>query len=145
VLLGIGVAFTLPGATAAALAAVDHSRAGIASGVINATRQVGGALGIAIMGSVGATLTASRFHEHVAGLPPAAGAGRLEPLVVGGRAGLIADPRLHHAALDSFVHGVRGAMLTASLLALAGALIALVGLAGARRTAPHGAHAAVEV
>ena len=70
------------------------ARAGIASGVVNAMRQVGGALGIAIIGSVGATLTASRFHEHVAGLPPAAGADRLEPLVVGGRASLIADPRL---------------------------------------------------
>jgi EmrB/QacA subfamily drug resistance transporter len=139
VLLGIGVAFTLPGATSAALGAVDHARAGIASGVVNATRQVGGALGIAIMGSVGATLTASRFHEQVAG------AGQLDPLVVGGRASLITDPRLHHAALDSFVHGVRGAMLTASLLALAGAGIALVGLAGARRSAPQGAHAAVEV
>ena len=65
--------------------------------------------------------------------------------MVGGRASLIADARLHHAALDSFVHGVRGAMLAASLLALAGALIALVGLAGARRTRTQGAHAAVEV
>ena len=68
-LLGIGMALTMP--------ARPHgdgrrrpARAGIASGVVNARRQVGGALGIAIMGSVGATLTPSRFHEHVAGLPP---------------------------------------------------------------------------
>jgi DHA2 family methylenomycin A resistance protein-like MFS transporter len=48
--LGIGGGLSVPPITAALLDAVDAARAGLASGVLNAGRQLGGALGVAIFG-----------------------------------------------------------------------------------------------
>lgn len=45
-----GIALMVPTMTNATLSAVDASRVGIASGVLNAARQVGGMLGVAIFG-----------------------------------------------------------------------------------------------
>jgi EmrB/QacA subfamily drug resistance transporter len=54
---GIGLAF-VP-ATIAAVAGVDRSDAGLASGLVNTSRQVGGSLGLAIL----ATLATQRSHD----------------------------------------------------------------------------------
>ncbi len=45
--VGIGIAFTMPAATAATIESAPADRAGIASGVLNAARQAGGAIGVA--------------------------------------------------------------------------------------------------
>ncbi|QNK71387.1 MFS transporter [Variovorax sp. PAMC26660] len=45
-----GVALTVPTMTNATLSSVDASRAGIASGVLNSARQIGGMLGVAVFG-----------------------------------------------------------------------------------------------
>ena len=45
-----GIALVVPTMTNATLSSVDASRAGIASGVLNSARQVGGMLGVAIFG-----------------------------------------------------------------------------------------------
>lgn len=45
-----GIALMVPTMTNATLSSVDASRAGIASGVLNSARQVGGMLGVAIFG-----------------------------------------------------------------------------------------------
>lgn len=50
--IGFGTAFTMPAATAAILETVPPGRAGIASGALNASRQTGGALGVALMGAL---------------------------------------------------------------------------------------------
>ena len=69
ILVGAGMALTMPAVSATGMAAVDRDRSGIASGVINANRQLGGALGIAVLGSVAATLTRDAWHEGLAQLP----------------------------------------------------------------------------
>ena len=43
------------------MSAVDPSRSGIASGVVNAMRQIGGALGIAVLGAVAAQASSSAW------------------------------------------------------------------------------------
>ncbi len=58
VLLGIGMAGTQPSMTAAAMLAAPREYAGIASGVLNAARQVGGVVGVALFG----TLIADKVH-----------------------------------------------------------------------------------
>ncbi len=64
---GFGMAFTMPAATAAVIDAAPADRAGIASGVLNAARQTGGAIGVALLG----TLIAG--HAFVDGLHAAMG------------------------------------------------------------------------
>ena len=49
-LAGSGIALTIPTITNATLAAVPNTQAGIASGLLNAARQLGGVIGVAIFG-----------------------------------------------------------------------------------------------
>jgi DHA2 family methylenomycin A resistance protein-like MFS transporter len=49
---GFGTSFTMPAATAAVMGAAPDDRGGLASGVLNASRQVGGAVGIALLGAL---------------------------------------------------------------------------------------------
>lgn len=48
---GFGISFTMPAATSAVVEGVPADRSGIASGSLNASRQVGGAIGIALLGA----------------------------------------------------------------------------------------------
>jgi EmrB/QacA subfamily drug resistance transporter len=64
ILGGVGMASTMSPMTAAALGAVPVAKAGVGSGVLNTFRQVGGALGIAVMGAILAS------SVHVAPINP---------------------------------------------------------------------------
>jgi len=50
--MGFGVAFTIPGATVATVHSAPDGRAGIASGALNASRQIGSLMGVAIFGTI---------------------------------------------------------------------------------------------
>ncbi|OKH58795.1 hypothetical protein NIES2130_12595 [Scytonema sp. HK-05] len=52
VLLGIGAGVTVPAMTATILWSVPKEQSGIASAVLNSSRQVGGVLGVALLGSL---------------------------------------------------------------------------------------------
>jgi len=67
---GFGMAFTMPAATTAIIGAAPAERAGIASGVLNASRQAGGAIGVALLGAFvggGAFIPGLRAAMLVAG------------------------------------------------------------------------------
>src|SRR5438105_2262350 len=49
---GVGMAMTMSPMTSAAMGAVPVEKAGVGSGVLNSFRQVGGSLGIAVMGAI---------------------------------------------------------------------------------------------
>ena len=49
---GVGMSLTMTPTTAAAMSAVAVDKAGVGSAVLNSARQVGGSLGIAVMGSI---------------------------------------------------------------------------------------------
>ena len=49
---GIGMGMTMTPVTAAAMSAVSVDKAGVGSAVLNSARQVGGSLGIAVMGAI---------------------------------------------------------------------------------------------
>lgn len=49
---GFGMALTMPAATAAVMGSAPAQRAGLASGVVNTARQVGGAIGVALLGTL---------------------------------------------------------------------------------------------
>jgi EmrB/QacA subfamily drug resistance transporter len=62
---GIGMGATMTPLTAAAMSAVAVDKAGVGSAVLNSARQVGGSLGIAVMGSIVASSTdyLTGFHD----------------------------------------------------------------------------------
>lgn len=49
---GIGFGLTIPASTTVALACVPGDQAGLASGILNSFRQLGGALGVAVVGAI---------------------------------------------------------------------------------------------
>jgi len=64
---GFGMAFTMPAATAAVIESAPEDRAGIAAGVLNASRQAGGAIGVALLGTLLAgTSFVSGLHAAMA-------------------------------------------------------------------------------
>jgi MFS transporter, DHA2 family, methylenomycin A resistance protein len=62
---GFGMALTMPAATASVIEAAPADRGGIAAGVINAARQAGGVLGVALLGSLVHAGTAFLSGLHV--------------------------------------------------------------------------------
>jgi EmrB/QacA subfamily drug resistance transporter len=62
VLGGVGMSFVMTPMSAAAMGAVPIDKAGVASGVLNTFRQVGVALGIAIMGAILAKRESAALH-----------------------------------------------------------------------------------
>ncbi len=81
-LIGIGIGFAFVPISIAALAGVQASEAGLASGLINTSQQIGGALGIAAL----STIATSRTGDAVAGgsaLPSALVDGFTAAFVVG--------------------------------------------------------------
>lgn len=68
VAIGFGTAFTMPAMTAAVIESAPKARSGIAAAVLNASRQVGGVLGVALLGSL-----VSRRSSFVPGMHVALG------------------------------------------------------------------------
>jgi EmrB/QacA subfamily drug resistance transporter len=138
VAMGIGIAMTMPTTTATAMGSVSPDKAGIASGVVNASRQVGGALGIAVLGTVGASFATSRWNTFVHTAPAGAQekTKQLTGLVVGGQSrtiGRLAGPKAQDAAAQAFVHGLNSAMYVGAALTFIAALVAFFGLSGFRQ------------
>ncbi len=63
-LTGIGMGFAFVPMTIGALAGVRHADAGVASGLINTSQQVGGAIGVAAATTIAATYTGRYLDVH---------------------------------------------------------------------------------
>jgi hypothetical protein len=70
VLLGLGMGLTSAPATESIMGAVQTDKAGIGSAVNDATREVGGTLGVAVIGSVFASLYATQVEGLRGTCPP---------------------------------------------------------------------------
>jgi EmrB/QacA subfamily drug resistance transporter len=64
VLIGLGIGMSFVPMTLSATTGVPPHEAGLASGLINTTRQVGGALGLAIMATVATTIATDHLVGH---------------------------------------------------------------------------------
>jgi EmrB/QacA subfamily drug resistance transporter len=62
VLIGIGAGLSFPALMTLAMSAADPTDAGLASGLVNTTQQVGGALGLAVLATLASSHTSSAFH-----------------------------------------------------------------------------------
>jgi MFS transporter, DHA2 family, multidrug resistance protein len=121
--LGLGVGLALPAAMSAALGTLKAERAGAGSGLMQAVRQLGGTIGVAVLG----TVLSSGYRDSVpAGmLPPAA----LQSVRRSVSAGVAAARQLHdsillRAVLTAFVHGMDLALAISCAVVLASAVLA---------------------
>ncbi|MCX5145305.1 MULTISPECIES: MFS transporter [unclassified Streptomyces] len=121
VVTGLGVGMATPALAAAALGAVAPARAGMAGGALNTARQLGMALGIAVLGAV----FQAGLKDGLGG--SGQGPGTAEALA-SGRAGelLAAGPAARVWVEEAFASGLRGTFLVSGLMGLAGALVVLV-------------------
>jgi EmrB/QacA subfamily drug resistance transporter len=137
VVLGIGMGFTQAPATEAIMGAVPQRQAGIASAVNGSTRLFGGTLGVAVIGSVAASLYASRLDALLPpGLPGQAitaargsvggGAAAAQRLAQAGLPG--PARRLADAADAAFMHSLSGACLVAAGVTAFGVLLVAIWL-----------------
>ncbi|MFF6875786.1 MFS transporter [Streptomyces sp. NPDC012474] len=135
---GLGFGFAVVPAIDGALAALPADRAGSGSGLLMTLRQVGGAIGIALLGSLLAGVYRDRLD--VTGLPARA-AGTAEESVVA--AHLVAEHTgaagLATSANSAYVHGMGVVLLVCGVAALLAALLAGTFLPGTR-TAPDVGH-----
>ena len=61
---GAGMGFSFVPVTIASLAGVERADAGVASGLMNTSRQIGGAIGLATVSTIAATATSNYTHAH---------------------------------------------------------------------------------
>jgi MFS family permease len=122
---GLGTGFAMIPAMNAVMGAVPDGHAGAGAAVNNTLRQVGGALGVAILGSLLSSAYAHRLDPALAHLPAAQAHAARDSVVAA-----VADPALRAAASDAFVHGLAAVVLASAAAAVLAALACLRYLPG---------------
>lgn len=130
--LGVGLGLALPPATDSIMGSLPLNEAGVGSATNGTMIQVGGALGVAVLGSVLQTRYASKVDALMAGhhVPPAI-AGDIRSsiggaLAVATRVGGPIGAALRHGASVGYVEGMHVATIVATIVALAGVVAALL-------------------
>jgi len=98
-----GMGFTTAPSTGAIMRSLPLHKAGVGSAVNDITRELGGALGVAVLGSLVASQFRSSVHGAVSGLPAKATHSLAEALQHASAVGGASGGTIAHAARDSFV------------------------------------------
>lgn len=161
VVLASGMGLTMAPATESIMGSIPREKAGIGSAMNDTTRQVGGALGVAVIGSALASVyrpnvieklastgladiaagdgsTAAQAQQAVGAIHDQLGAAFVvADRLPGGPDGPLGAPVIH-AAQSAFVDGFAGAVLVGALVALLGAIVVFVFLPARATDAPTG-------
>ena len=133
ILGGGGLGLITAPATEAIMGAVAKEKAGVGSAVNDATRLFGATLGVAVIGSIAASMYSTRLGVTLPAALPAPVVAAAEGSVGGalvaaqalGRAGaMVAARALDASAVQAFLHAFRGALEVAGTVAIAGGLFA---------------------
>jgi len=130
VVFAMGMALAGTPSTTAITEALPHQKQGVASAVNDTARELGSALGIAILGSALNQAYRDGMAEAVRSLPAQAREAALSSIAFASSpqveaAGAAARPVVE-AARRSFVDGVHGALVVAAAVALVGAVAVLL-------------------
>jgi EmrB/QacA subfamily drug resistance transporter len=133
VVYGLGLGLTSAPATESIMGAISRAKAGVGSAVNDSTRLIGGTLGVAVIGSVYASVYGSRLTATM----PAAVPGQVAAIAhqsIGaayaavGKIAALGHPALgqalHDAATNAFLRGLTIGALVAGGVAALGALLA---------------------
>ncbi len=128
-LMGLGMGATMAPATDSIMGSLPLAKAGVGSAMNDTTRMVGGALGVAVIGSVLSSSYGDAMAPAVTGLPAPVAAAASDSvgaaLSVAERIGPQAND-LILAARSSFVESMGDAVLVAAGVALLGAIVAFL-------------------
>jgi DHA2 family multidrug resistance protein-like MFS transporter len=138
VVIALGVAPPVTLGTDLVVGCVPPQRAGVASGISETGAELGGALGIAVLGSIGVAVYRSELADAVPRGVPAGPSATAEDTLSGATEaaeGLPGDvgEELLDTAREAFTQGMQVAALTGAAVAVATAVLALVFL---RRPGP---------
>jgi EmrB/QacA subfamily drug resistance transporter len=125
VLLASGLGLSTTPATTDIVDSVPPEQQGVASAVNDTSRELGTALGIALLGSIVTSRYTSGIRTHLTGLPARAADAIKGSIAVAQTAAQHAGPRgaqIAHAASQAFVNGIHAAMIVAAGLLLVGAV-----------------------
>jgi hypothetical protein len=127
VLLGTGAGLALPTATGSVVGSVPPTDSGVASAADTTAIQLGGALGVAVIGSLLATRYRDRMTGALSGRPfPATVKSSLGGALAAARADGTTGPPLIHLAKTAFNSGMDLGLRNGAVVAVAGCLIALI-------------------
>lgn len=127
-LFGLGMGLAMAPATELVMSSLPSAKAGVGSALNDTTRSVGGALGVAVVGSVLAAGYRAGLGPALAGLPAGlADAARSSvegAVVAAGHAGGAGGAALVGAARAAYVDGLQTALVVAAAVMGAGAVVA---------------------
>ena len=139
-LMGTGMAHIMTPVSVVIMQALPREKAGSASALSNTFRQVGGALGIAVLGSVLSTSYRSSIEDDLTALPPelrhTAGESIESTLAVAAR--LDSPGALVTQAHDAFLHAMHITALGGAAVAVIGAIVVGLFLPGKAPRAEEG-------
>jgi EmrB/QacA subfamily drug resistance transporter len=122
---GFGMGLAMAPATEAVMGSLPKDKAGVGSAVNDTTRQVGGAFGVAVLGSILSSAYADRLSDSQPGpgLPDGATDGLAGALAVAARMPGDAGTALAAAAKEAFVQGMDVTVATGALVVAVGAVL----------------------
>lgn len=138
VIAGVGIGLTSSTGTSAIVGSLSSDKQGVASAMNDTTREVGSAVGIAVMGAVYGSHYRDALPEAPAGMPKqavdaiqhSAAAG----LEVARRAGALGEP-IAEAVRRAFMDGLSASLVVISVILLAAAVVVLVRAPGRHASA----------
>jgi EmrB/QacA subfamily drug resistance transporter len=138
-LMGAGMGLVMAPASTTIMASVPAAQAGAGSAVNDTVREVGGALGVAVIGSLTAAVYGSHLghqmtaHHAPAAVTSAATESVAAADVISQKIGGTTGSELVQAAHNAFVSGMSAGMRVAAGVALLGAVAAIVALPSRRQ------------
>ena len=132
ILMGFGLGSATAPATESVMASLPREKAGVGSAVNDTTREIGGTLGVAVLGSLMASVYGGRILDALSGTPlpaglrTAAGDSLAAALQIAGGVGGAAGRGIALAAQDAFVHAFQIGSVVTGAVALGGAVLALL-------------------
>jgi predicted MFS family arabinose efflux permease len=132
VFIAAGLTLTTAPSTEAILGSLPKEKAGVGSAVNDTTRELGGTLGVAVVGSVFSSLYGPRILERLSGLPIPAEAldAASESVQAAAMIAEVAPPEgrqlILDATRDAFLEGLHSGVRVAAVATALGAVLALV-------------------
>jgi len=127
VVMACGMALCVSPLTGSIMSAVPLGRAGVGSAMNDTTRELGGALGVAVLGSIVASRYNAEIASAIASLPPAAhsvaDSGLSGALAVGTQVGGAQGANIASTAREAYLSGMSIATLVGAAVALVASVI----------------------